>query len=82
MSTDLLFLWHFLDSYSQVVVKYPLAVLVGCAVVLLGCSLAGLLIGPLPDFSDPLMVSASLCSTVAFSANFSVKPNATVNPFF
>uniref|UniRef100_A0A4W5JWU9 Dispatched RND transporter family member 2 n=1 Tax=Hucho hucho TaxID=62062 RepID=A0A4W5JWU9_9TELE len=41
--------------YSQVVVKYPLAVLVGCAVVLLGCSLAGLLIGPLPDFSDPLM---------------------------
>ncbi|XP_029586657.1 protein dispatched homolog 2-like [Salmo trutta] len=42
-------------NYSQVVVKYPLAVLVGCAVVLLGCSLAGLLIGPLPDFSDPLM---------------------------
>ncbi|XP_045064913.1 protein dispatched homolog 2 [Coregonus clupeaformis] len=42
-------------NYSQVVLEYPLAVLVGCAVVLLGCSLAGLLIGPLPDFSDPLM---------------------------
>ncbi|KAJ7989293.1 hypothetical protein DPEC_G00317980 [Dallia pectoralis] len=44
-----------IPSYSQMVVEYPLAVLVGCAAVLLGCSLAGLLIGPLPDFSDPLM---------------------------
>uniref|UniRef100_A0A673C492 Dispatched homolog 2 (Drosophila) n=1 Tax=Sphaeramia orbicularis TaxID=375764 RepID=A0A673C492_9TELE len=44
---------HF--SYSQVIVDYPLAVLVGCAVLLLGCSLAGLFIGPLPDFSDPLL---------------------------
>lgn len=44
-------------SYSQVIVDYPLAVLVGCAVLLLGCSLAGLFIGPLPDFSDPLLVS-------------------------
>ncbi|KAM3870988.1 protein dispatched homolog 2 [Diretmus argenteus] len=42
-------------NYSQVIVDYPLAVLVGCAVVLLGCSLAGLFIGPLPDFSDPLL---------------------------
>ncbi|XP_035598310.1 protein dispatched homolog 2 [Oncorhynchus keta] len=42
-------------NYSQVVVRYPLAVLVGCAAALLGCSLAGLLIGPMPDFSDPLM---------------------------
>lgn len=43
-------------SYSQVLVDYPLAVLVGCAALLLGCSLAGLFIGPLPDFSDPLLV--------------------------
>ncbi|KAM4625877.1 protein dispatched homolog 2 [Polymixia lowei] len=42
-------------NYSQVIVDYPLTVLVGCAMVLLGCSLAGLLIGPLPDFSDPLL---------------------------
>ncbi|KAF3844894.1 hypothetical protein F7725_008057 [Dissostichus mawsoni] len=42
-------------SYSQVIVDYPLAVLVGCAMLLLGCSLAGLFIGPLPDFSDPLL---------------------------
>uniref|UniRef100_A0A3Q3J6K1 SSD domain-containing protein n=1 Tax=Monopterus albus TaxID=43700 RepID=A0A3Q3J6K1_MONAL len=53
---DSLFLCHFLfNSYSQVIVEYPLAVLVGCAVLLLGCSLAGLFIGPLPDFSDPLL---------------------------
>uniref|UniRef100_A0A8C9YKD5 Dispatched RND transporter family member 2 n=1 Tax=Sander lucioperca TaxID=283035 RepID=A0A8C9YKD5_SANLU len=44
-----------LGSYSQMIVDYPLAVLVGCAVLLLGCSLAGLFIGPLPDFSDPLL---------------------------
>lgn len=47
------------NSYSQVIVDYPLAVLLGCAMLLLGCSLAGLFIGPLPDFSDPLLVSLS-----------------------
>ncbi|XP_047466592.1 protein dispatched homolog 2 [Mugil cephalus] len=44
-----------LRNYSQVIVDYPLAALIGCAVLLLGCSLAGLFIGPLPDFSDPLL---------------------------
>ncbi|XP_037602638.1 protein dispatched homolog 2 [Sebastes umbrosus] len=48
-------LYCILRNYSQVIVDYPLAVMVGCAVLLLGCSLAGLLIGPLPDFSDPLL---------------------------
>ncbi|XP_060939413.1 protein dispatched homolog 2 [Limanda limanda] len=48
-------LFCFLRNYSRVIVDYPLAVLVGCAVLLLGCSLAGLFIGPLPDFSDPLL---------------------------
>ncbi|KAF1374840.1 hypothetical protein PFLUV_G00233250 [Perca fluviatilis] len=48
-------LYCILRNYSQVIVDYPLAVLVGCAVLLLGCSLAGLFIGPLPDFSDPLL---------------------------
>ncbi|XP_061071898.1 protein dispatched homolog 2 [Conger conger] len=42
-------------SYSQLILEFPMAVLVACAVVLLGCSLAGILIGPLPDFSDPLL---------------------------
>ncbi|CAL8272942.1 unnamed protein product [Merluccius merluccius] len=42
-------------NYSQVILDYPLAAVVGYALVLLGCSLAGLLIGPLPDFSDPLL---------------------------
>ncbi|XP_066530059.1 protein dispatched homolog 2 [Hoplias malabaricus] len=41
-------------SYSQVIVEYPVTVLIACAVVLLAFSLAGILIGPLPDFSDPL----------------------------
>ncbi|KAL0969632.1 hypothetical protein UPYG_G00230080 [Umbra pygmaea] len=41
-------------NYSQVVVRYPQVVVVSWALVLLGCSLAGLFIGPLPDFSDPL----------------------------
>ncbi|XP_030634226.1 protein dispatched homolog 2 [Chanos chanos] len=42
-------------SYAQVIVEYPLAALVAFAAVLLGCSLSGVLIGPLPDFSDPLL---------------------------
>ncbi|XP_051578742.1 protein dispatched homolog 2-like [Myxocyprinus asiaticus] len=41
-------------SYSQVIVEYPVAVLISCTVVLFACSLAGILTGPLPDFSDPL----------------------------
>ncbi|KAM9842766.1 protein dispatched homolog 2 [Aulostomus maculatus] len=48
-------LYCIVRNYSQVLVDYPLTVLVGCAVLLLGCSLAGLFIRPLPDFSDPLM---------------------------
>ncbi|XP_069008378.1 protein dispatched homolog 2 [Embiotoca jacksoni] len=47
-------LYCILKNYTHVIVDYPLAVLLGCALLLLGCSLAGLLIGPLPDFSDPL----------------------------
>ncbi|XP_053701893.1 protein dispatched homolog 2 isoform X2 [Synchiropus splendidus] len=42
-------------SYSQALVDHPLAWLLGCGVLLLGCSVAGLLIGPLPDFSEPLL---------------------------
>nr|XP_006643132.2 PREDICTED: protein dispatched homolog 2 [Lepisosteus oculatus] len=41
-------------SYSQLVADCPVALLITCAVVFLGCSLAGILTGPLPDFSDPL----------------------------
>uniref|UniRef100_A0A3Q3KVX0 Dispatched RND transporter family member 2 n=1 Tax=Mastacembelus armatus TaxID=205130 RepID=A0A3Q3KVX0_9TELE len=48
-------LYCILRNYSQLIVDYPLAVLLGCAVLLLGCSVAGLFIGPLPDFSDPLL---------------------------
>ncbi|KAJ8291123.1 hypothetical protein GJAV_G00021650 [Gymnothorax javanicus] len=42
-------------SYSQLIVEFPMAVLVTCALLLLCCSLAGILVGPLPDFSDPLL---------------------------
>ncbi|KAM9787078.1 protein dispatched homolog 2 isoform 1-T1 [Syngnathus typhle] len=48
-------LYCFVRSYSRMLVDYPLEVLLGCALLLLGCSLAGLLIGPLPDFSEPLL---------------------------
>uniref|UniRef100_A0A3B4B181 SSD domain-containing protein n=1 Tax=Periophthalmus magnuspinnatus TaxID=409849 RepID=A0A3B4B181_9GOBI len=41
--------------YSQLLVEHPLGLLLGCALLLLGCSGAALLIGPLPDFSNPLM---------------------------
>ncbi|KAJ8353593.1 hypothetical protein SKAU_G00211600 [Synaphobranchus kaupii] len=50
---------HQLEGYSQLIVEFPMAVLVTCALVLLGCSLAGILIGPLPDFSDPLLTRSS-----------------------
>ncbi|XP_076834082.1 protein dispatched homolog 2 [Brachyhypopomus gauderio] len=42
-------------SYSQVIVEYPMTVLISCVVVLLAFSIAGILIGPLPEFSDPLL---------------------------
>ncbi|XP_061700343.1 protein dispatched homolog 2 [Syngnathoides biaculeatus] len=45
----------FVRIYSQMLVDYPLEVLLGCALLVLGCSLAGLFIGPLPDFSEPLL---------------------------
>ncbi|XP_037550818.1 protein dispatched homolog 2 [Nematolebias whitei] len=48
-------LYCVVKNYSQVIVEYPLAVLLGCTLVLLGFSLAGLFVGPLPDFSDPLL---------------------------
>ncbi|XP_036006530.1 protein dispatched homolog 2 isoform X1 [Fundulus heteroclitus] len=48
-------LYFIIRKYSQLLVDHPLAVLLGCAILLLGCSLAGLFIGSLPDFSDPLL---------------------------
>ncbi|XP_057715288.1 protein dispatched homolog 2 isoform X2 [Corythoichthys intestinalis] len=45
----------FVRNFSQMLVDYPLEVLLGCALLLLACSLAGLFIGPLPDFSEPLL---------------------------
>ncbi|KAL6477980.1 hypothetical protein MHYP_G00138150 [Metynnis hypsauchen] len=42
-------------SYSQVIVEYPMTVIISCMVVLLIFSLIGILTGPLPDFSDPLL---------------------------
>ncbi|MEQ2238122.1 hypothetical protein ILYODFUR_030057, partial [Ilyodon furcidens] len=48
-------LYFIIRKYSQLLVDHPLVVLLGCAILLLGCSLAGLFIGSLPDFSDPLL---------------------------
>ncbi|NWY57735.1 DISP2 protein, partial [Chionis minor] len=43
------------SSYSQVIAEWPTAVLVLCSVTAVVCTLAGLLGGNLPDFSEPLM---------------------------
>lgn len=45
------------SSYSQMIAEWPIAVLVLCSVTVVICTLAGLLVGNLPDFSEPLMVS-------------------------
>ncbi|NWU98683.1 DISP2 protein, partial [Upupa epops] len=42
-------------SYSQMVAEWPVAILVLCSVVAVVCTVAGLLVGDLPDFSEPLM---------------------------
>lgn len=39
------------------IAEWPIAVLVLCSVTAVVCTLAGLLVGNLPDFSEPLMVS-------------------------
>ncbi|XP_060118330.1 protein dispatched homolog 2 [Heteronotia binoei] len=42
-------------SFSQVIAEWPVAVLLLCLVTVLICTLVGLLVGNLPDFSEPLM---------------------------
>ncbi|XP_062947183.1 protein dispatched homolog 2 [Cynocephalus volans] len=42
-------------SYSQLIAERPVAVLLLCLAVVLLCTLAGLLGGQLPDFSEPLL---------------------------
>uniref|UniRef100_A0A8C6JHZ7 Uncharacterized protein n=1 Tax=Melopsittacus undulatus TaxID=13146 RepID=A0A8C6JHZ7_MELUD len=43
------------SSYSQVMAEWPLAVLVLCSVVAVVCTITALLVGNLPDFSEPLL---------------------------
>ncbi|XP_053331479.1 protein dispatched homolog 2 [Spea bombifrons] len=42
-------------SYSQLITDWPLPVLAIWLLLILICTLAGLLVGQMPDFSDPLM---------------------------
>ncbi|XP_053129391.1 protein dispatched homolog 2 [Hemicordylus capensis] len=42
-------------SFYQVIAEWPVAVLVICSLTILVCTLVGLLVGNLPDFSEPLM---------------------------
>ncbi|XP_072283958.1 protein dispatched homolog 2 isoform X2 [Pyxicephalus adspersus] len=42
-------------SYSQMITDWPLPILAICLLLMLVCTLAGLLVGQMPDFSDPLM---------------------------
>ncbi|KAG8126190.1 hypothetical protein E2320_021339 [Naja naja] len=41
-------------SLSQVIAEWPIAVLVFCSVTVLICTLVGLLVGNVPDFSEPM----------------------------
>lgn len=43
-------------SYSQLIAEWPVTMLLLCLAIILLCGLAGLLWGPLPDFSTPLLV--------------------------
>ncbi|KAM9069249.1 LOW QUALITY PROTEIN: protein dispatched homolog 2 [Sarcophilus harrisii] len=42
-------------SYSQLIAEWPLAVLLVCLATVLLCTIAGLLGGQMPDFSEPLL---------------------------
>ncbi|MEE6491909.1 hypothetical protein FKM82_016420 [Ascaphus truei] len=42
-------------SYSQLITDWPLPILLICLLLMLMCTLAGLLVGQMPDFSEPLM---------------------------
>ncbi|XP_068109499.1 protein dispatched homolog 2 [Hyperolius riggenbachi] len=42
-------------SYSQMITDWPLPIVAICSLVMLVCTLAGMLVGQMPDFSDPLM---------------------------
>nr|XP_034953215.1 protein dispatched homolog 2 [Zootoca vivipara] len=42
-------------SLSQVIAEWPVAVLVLCSLTVLVCTLVSVLVGNLPDFSEPLM---------------------------
>ncbi|XP_040188091.1 protein dispatched homolog 2 isoform X2 [Rana temporaria] len=42
-------------SYSQMITDWPLPILAVCVLLMLVCTLAGLLVGQMPDFSEPLM---------------------------
>ncbi|NXM71617.1 DISP2 protein, partial [Serilophus lunatus] len=77
-------------SYSQLVAEWPLAVLALCSLTALLCSLAGLLLGDLPDFSQPflgfeprdtdigrkLVVWRNIQSHTGYKKTFSLSPYA------
>uniref|UniRef100_A0A670XMC8 Dispatched RND transporter family member 2 n=1 Tax=Pseudonaja textilis TaxID=8673 RepID=A0A670XMC8_PSETE len=50
----LFYFYCFFFSLSQVIAEWPIAVLVFCSVTVLICTLVGLLVGNVPDFSDPM----------------------------
>ncbi|XP_002940542.3 protein dispatched homolog 2 isoform X1 [Xenopus tropicalis] len=43
------------QSYSQLITEWPLPVLAICLLLIIMCTLSGLLVGQMPDFSEPLM---------------------------
>lgn len=45
-------------SYAELIADWPVVVLGVCTVLIVVCALVGILVPELPDFSDPLLVSA------------------------
>lgn len=48
----------FSPSYAELIADWPVVVLGVCTVLIVVCALVGILVPDLPDFSDPLLVSA------------------------
>uniref|UniRef100_A0A8C7ED83 Dispatched RND transporter family member 2 n=1 Tax=Nothoprocta perdicaria TaxID=30464 RepID=A0A8C7ED83_NOTPE len=42
-------------SYAQMLTEWPITIMALCSVMAVVCSIAGLLVGGLPDFSEPLL---------------------------
>ncbi|KAM4690902.1 protein dispatched homolog 2 [Rhinophrynus dorsalis] len=75
-------------SYSHLITEWPLPILAICLLLMLLCTLAGLLVGQMPDFSEPLMgfeprdtdVGRKLSTWKSMQSNTGYKKTLSVYP--